>query len=300
MKHKVLNHKESFEIVFRKLVKGDPFTFVRFGDGDHIIMYKHSLGKVVGGGNQFYVTQKLQDEIIECYNIVDDNFLVGTMLNDTLPHQMMKFESRINHSMLPDLVERETMLAMSCLFEIFLKNTSLFKKFSQELRKTRTMFVCGYNHPNIAKVYGSGVYIKVPIKNCYATIDDWYPEIVKNSESVDKIILSAGFAGRVVAKRLFKEGIKKIVLDVGSLSDVFIYHTGLKNQIKRRTFMRHAENKIYAKDPDKLIDEISELFKKYYPKKKQVFKKRLTIRRKNRIRKNAIKLRRFTRRLHKK
>ena len=245
MKHKVLSHKESFEIIFRRLIKRDPFSFVRFGDGDHIIMYKHSLGKIVGGGNQFYVTQELQDEIIECYNIIDDDFLVGTMLNDALPHQMMKFESRINHSLLPDLVERKEMLAMSCLFETFLTNINRFRKFKDELRKTSTMFVCGYNHPNISKVYGGGIYINVPVANCYATIDDWYPSIIENADKVDKIILSAGFSGRVVAKRLFKEGIKKIVLDVGSLSDAFIFNTDIRKQIKGRTFMKRVEKQIF-------------------------------------------------------
>ena len=246
MKHTVLNHKKSFEIVFQRLIKREPFTFVRFGDGDYVMMYKHSLGKIVGGKNQFSVTQKLQDEIIECYNIVDDNFLIGTMLNDFRPHQMMKFERRIDHSLLPDLVERENMLAMSCLFEIFLTNIQRFKAFSQELRKTTTMFVCNYNHPNIEKAYGKiKVFVQVPKQNSYSMIDTWYPEILSNLDKVDKIILSAGQSSRIVAKRLFKAGIKKIVLDVGSLSDAFIFHTDIRKRINARTFMKHVEKQIF-------------------------------------------------------
>ena len=106
MDHKVLSHIDSFEIILNKLREGKPFSFVRFGDGDNIIMYKKSVGEIVGG-NRVFVTQKLQDEIIECYNIIDNNFLVGTMLNDTSDYQMAKTNSKIDHSLLPDLIERE-------------------------------------------------------------------------------------------------------------------------------------------------------------------------------------------------
>ncbi len=245
MNHKVLSHVKSFDIVFNKLKQRNPFWFVRFGDGDHVIMYKNSIGQTIGGGNQFFVTKKLQEEIIECYNIIDDNFLVGTMLNDLLPHQMMRFERKIRHDLLPGLVQRKEMLAMSCLFEIFLTNVNKFAAFSKELKKTSTMFVCNYNHANISKVYGKGVYVKVPVKNCYATIDQWYPEILNNLDRVDKIILSAGFAGRVVAKRLFKAGIEKMVIDIGSLSDAFIFHTDIRKHIKGRTFMKRVEKQIF-------------------------------------------------------
>ena len=245
MNHKVLNHVKSFDIVFSKLKKREPFWFVRFGDGDHLLMYKNSIGKIVGGGNKFFVTEKLQEEVIECYNIEDDNFLIGTMLNDFLPHQMMKYERKIKHDLLPNLVQRKEMLAMSCLFEMFLNNINEFAEFSKELKRTSTMFVCGYNHANIAKVYGKGVYVKIPVRNCYATIDQWYPEILANLDKVDKVILSAGFAGRVVAKRLFKAGINKMVLDVGSLSDTFVFHTDIMKKIKGRKFMEYVERQIF-------------------------------------------------------
>ena len=76
-------------------------------------------------------------------------------------------------------------------------------------------------------------------------IDTWYPEILSNLDKVDKIILSAGQSSRIVAKRLFKAGIKKIVLDVGSLSDAFIFHTDIRKRINARTFMKHVEKQIF-------------------------------------------------------
>ncbi len=246
MNHKVSSHKDSFEIIFTKLKEGEPFSFVRFGDGDHIIMYKSSIGQIVGGGNKFLVTEELQKELIECYNIQDENFIVGTMLNDFLPHQMGKTEGKINHLKLPNLIERKEMLAMSCLFEMFLNDINRFIEFSQELRKTSTMFVCNYNHENISKVYGDvKIFIEIPVTNCYSNIENWYKKILENLDKVDKVILSAGFAGRVVAKRLWKSNIKKIVLDVGSLSDAFIFQTEIRKRIKGRTFMEISKAKIF-------------------------------------------------------
>lgn len=246
MNHKVLSHKNSFEIIFNKLKKGNPFSFVRFGDGDHILMYKSSIGQIIGGGNRFLITEELQKEIIECYNIENENFLIGTMLNDFSNYQMKKTNCKINHSNLPKLIERKEMLAMSCLFEMFLNDINRFIEFSQELKKTSTMFVCNYNHENISKVYGNiKIFIKIPITNCYSNIEDWYKRILENINKVDKIILSAGFAGRVIVKRLWKLNIKKIVLDFGSLSDVFIFHTDIRKTIKGRIFMETVKSKIF-------------------------------------------------------
>jgi hypothetical protein len=246
MNHEVLSHKDSFEIIFNKFKKGNPFSFVRFGDGDHILMYKSSIGQIIGGGNRFLVTEKLQKEIIECYNIENENFLIGTMLNDFSLHQMMKTNCKINHLNLPNLVERKEMLAMSCLFEIFLNDIYRFIEFSKELKKTSTMFVCNYNHENISKVYGDvKIFIEIPVTNCYSNIENWYKRILENLDKVDKVILSAGFAGRVVAKRLWKSGIKKIVLDFGSLSDVFIFQTNVRKRIKGRIFMEMIKSKIF-------------------------------------------------------
>jgi len=245
MNHKVISHKESFEIIFSKLRARKPFWFVRFGDGDHVLMYKQSLGKIVGGGNRFYVTEKLQKEIIECYNIVDENFLIGTMLNDQTPRQMARHERQIRKDLLPDnLVKRDKLLAMSCLFEIFLVYPDKFKKFVEELRKTSTLFVGCYHHKNLDKIYGGGEYVKLGVQNCYGNIDQWYPELLKKAEKVDKIILSAGQSSRVIAKRLYKEGVKKMVLDVGSLSDAFIFNTPIRKIIHGRIFMKRVETKV--------------------------------------------------------
>ena len=236
MNHKVLSTEASFDIVMSKLQSGLPFSFVRFGDGDHILMYKQSLNTVVGGGNRFIVTEKLQREIIECYNIQDDDFLIGTMLNDKSVRQMAKTETNIDHCRLPsELVERKEMLSMSCLFETFRTDLVRFASFIREMQKTRTLFVCSYNSPRL--MWGDITHVEVTPINCYSNIDSWFPEVLSNLRNVDKVVLSCGFCGRVVAKRLWKLGVRMPVLDVGSLSDIFIFNDGSISNINRRAFM---------------------------------------------------------------
>ena len=67
MNHKVKTHSDSFDIIFDKLKTGKPFSYVRFGDGDYIMMYEESLNQIIGGGNRFFVTPRLQKELIECH-----------------------------------------------------------------------------------------------------------------------------------------------------------------------------------------------------------------------------------------
>ena len=88
MNHKVKTHSDSFNIIFDKLKTGKPFSYVRFGDGDYIMMYEESLNQIIGGGNRFFVTPRLQKELIECHNIHDDNFLIGTVVNNIEGNQM--------------------------------------------------------------------------------------------------------------------------------------------------------------------------------------------------------------------
>ena len=246
MNHKVKTHSDSFNIIFDKLKTGKPFTYVRFGDGDYIMMYEESLNQVIGGGNRFFVTPKLQKELVECHNIQDDNFLIGTVVNNIEGNQMAKTNSKVHHEKLPaSLIEHKELLAMSCMFEVFLKDINKFIEFSKELRKTSTMFVSSYTHENIAKIYGNGLLVRVPHKNCYSIIDNIYAAVLRDIDKVDKIVLSSGQSGRVIAKRLWKDGIRKTVLDTGSLSDAFIFNIlPIMKSINVRTFMRQVEDTI--------------------------------------------------------
>lgn len=241
MNHKVISHKDSFDLIIKKLRSGNPFTFTRFGDGDYIIMYGTSTGKVVGSSNCFLVTKKLQREIIECHNIKDDGFLIGSVLNDDSGYIMKPYNTKINKNKLMPLDDHETVLAMSCLQEILLIDPEKFLEFPQEMRKTNTMLVGSYNHVHLSQIFGDiDIFIEVPRRNCYASIGDWYGKIIENKHKVGKIVLAAGFSSRVIAKRLWKSD--DIVIDVGSLGDMFVLETEI--DIPLRTHIKKNKTRI--------------------------------------------------------
>ena len=65
----------------KNLKKDEPFYYVRYGDGDIIMMYPESKDTIVGRSNQFNVTENLQNELANAWNIVDKNYWVAGSLN---------------------------------------------------------------------------------------------------------------------------------------------------------------------------------------------------------------------------
>ena len=241
MNHTVKSQQDSFNLIVSKLRSGKPFSFVRFGDGDYMIMYPENKGKIIGWNNRFEVAEALQKELIECHNIHDGNFLIGTILNDTSNYFMKPFNGKIDQNRL-NLSEHKELLAMACLQEILLTDVDTFMEFPREMRKTNTMLVGGYNHKNLSKIYGDiDVFIKTPQFNSYKTIDTWYPQILESAHKVGKIVLMTGFSSRVVAKRLFND--KPITaIDVGSLSDMFVLNTGIAKNIPVRSHIKNVRS----------------------------------------------------------
>lgn len=108
------------------------------------------------------------------------------------------------------------------------------------MRKTNTLLVGSYNHENLSKIFGDiDIFVEVPRRNCYATIDDWYDKILENKDKVGKIVLAAGFSSRVIAKRLW--GSDDIVVDVGSLGDMFVLD---RVEIPLRTHIKKGRERI--------------------------------------------------------
>lgn len=241
MKHTLLSHKESIDILIRKLKNKEIFTFVRFGDGDYMIMYPKSIGRVVGKNNKFLITKEFRKELIDSYNIQDNNYLIATVINDLSTRSTFR---NIDLNKLPTLVQRDKMLIFGCLMDTFIEDIKKFKEFTTEMCKTSTMLVGGYNHSNLDRAYGEiKHYVKVPQQNSCSEMETWFKEILKNLHKVDKIVLSAGFSSRVVAKRLWE--IKKItVIDVGSVSDMLILNTPIINTIPQRSHLRIYQTEI--------------------------------------------------------
>jgi len=255
MKHNVLSVKESSEIILNKIKSKEIFTYVRFGDGDFIMMYKDTIGNIVGHSNRFKVTEKLQGELVESYNTDDENYLIGSTINDFSEHST---HNNIKVDKLTHLKNKKEVLSYICLQETFLNDIGYFYDIVKEMKQTSTMFVSNYNHDVLNNFYGDIKYhVKVPKQNSYENIDSWYQEIIKNIDNVDKIILSSGQSSRVIAKRLYESGYKKTIIDVGALSDMLIIHTEIINNIPLRSHIKN-NRELIKNNVDYLLKKIKE------------------------------------------
>ena len=100
-------------------------------------------------------------------------------------------------------------------------------------------------HDNIETILGNiEHHIQTPSTNSYKNINEWYPQLLEIIDDVDMVILATGFSSRVLASRLWDLGINKIVLDIGSVVDMFIANTELINVINTRSTMSTYEKQI--------------------------------------------------------
>lgn len=270
MRHKLINRQDSIDIIINKLKKREVFTFVRYGDADYMMMYNDSVGRTIGGNNRIFVTKEFRKELIDSYNIEDNNWLIGTSFGDMSTRSTFK---NIREERLPILQQREKMLSVGCLMDSFIEDIERFKLFTQAMSKTTTMFVGCYNHSNLEIAYGAiKVYIKTPKQNSYSEIERIYREVLKGLDKVDKIVLSAGQSSRIIAKRLYETSKEITVVDVGSVSDMLIMDTPIINTISQRSHLY-----IYQ---DQIIKSLSELLG-YRVRSEMIYKNKKNINKRN-------------------
>jgi hypothetical protein len=186
---------ETFDIILDKVKnykKGEKLYYVRFGDGDLIMMYPESEGKVIGRANQFNTTKEIQNELYRTWNIQDDKYMVAGSLNLSSPFST-------DHGI-----------------EMHNKVTQLINSGQIIERKEF------YSHPTF-----ESNFIFKPDK----------------------------FSSRVLASRLWDLGINKIVLDIGSVVDMFIANTEILGLINTRSTMETYKNEI-SKSLEYILDKL--------------------------------------------
>ena len=242
----------TFDLILDRLKQynpGDKLYYVRFGDGDLIMMYPESIGEVVGRANQFNVTPEFQQELYNAWNIQDDNYMVAGSLNLSSPFTTDhgngmhdKVKSLINSG---QLIERYKFYSHPTFESNFIYKPEKFLEFCNLLYGKKKLWINQLWHDNIETILGNiQHHIQTPNINSYNDIDKWYPELLKVIDDVDVIILASGQSSRVLASRLWNAGINKIVLDIGSVVDMFIANTDLVDMINTRSTMETHKNEI--------------------------------------------------------
>lgn len=224
------NNEQTADIILERLKIGDPFSYIRFGDGDFIGMYPQNENRVIGGNNKTLFTKEVQSLIRESYQVDQSNYLVGT-----LPTGKRSMRSAVNWRLVDELVTHPTDLYSAIgLQECFLNSKKKFGEILTEVRKKKTLYVNHYYEPILEQLLGDFTWVQIPQYNSCENWQHYLQEI--NKHDVEQIILSAGFLSRVIAKKIHGE---KIVLDIGSVSDMLIVDTPSFKNISVRGHIRN-------------------------------------------------------------
>ncbi|MGN6646383.1 MAG: hypothetical protein ACTHJT_07625 [Cytophaga sp.] len=205
------------------LRKNKKVYFSRYGDGEiYTMVGKDCL--------EHDVSDALERGLIHSFEIYDPLYLKAVGVNYPVEPGMIHglFAPYIDNFDLEKYILKHFPKEEGAVYEnqILFHYLSVFKpevmtKFLDEfVRGKRIMFIGSTARDVVEKLYGPlEVYIQIPSKNAFYRMDEWFPEIVKNSHKVDVILPSAGVASNIINARLWDAGVEAHVLDLGSLVD---------------------------------------------------------------------------------
>ncbi len=205
------------------LRKNKKVYFSRYGDGEiYTMVGKDCL--------EHDVSDALEKGLIHSFEIYDPLYLKAVGVNYPVEPGMIHglFAPYIDNFDLEKYILKHFPKEEGSVYEnqILFHYLSVFKpevmtQFLDEfVRGKRIMFIGSTARDVVEKLYGPlEVYIQIPNKNAFYRMDEWFPEIVKNSHRVDVILPSAGVASNIINARLWDAGVEAHVLDLGSLVD---------------------------------------------------------------------------------
>jgi hypothetical protein len=213
---------ESFRTLTGKLDKHKRVFFTRFGDGEVVAM--------MGKDHRNYTTSEgLVKELRESFTIKHPQYLMALTINipqekKMAPGVFERFSS--NDSLFRFLEQNNLLIQDEYESPVIFHYLSVFYPrmmydfFETYVRPRKKMFVgCTPQH-TAEKLYGPiDHYVRIPPRNAYNTIDEWWPEIEQHVNKVDLVVPSAGAASNVISKRLWNMGTDIHLLDIGSIVD---------------------------------------------------------------------------------
>lgn len=237
------SNSESFDIILDRFLNDIPFTYIRFGDADYLMMDENNVGKTIGHNNRFVVTKNLHEYLIETHNIKDKNYLIGSVLSRNLDNRLYSYVPYLNRhrrKIYNFPINYDNLISAVTLPETFCYDFEKFINFPNKMNEKAVMFVGGWYHDNLKYLYGKNIlhYINTPKLNSYSEIDSIYKAVLEKIDDVDVVILSTGQTSRIIANWLWNDGYRKTVIDVGSLSDYAALNTKVEKEINLRLNIR--------------------------------------------------------------
>jgi hypothetical protein len=113
------------------------------------------------------------------------------------------------------------------------------------VRNKKLMFVGGSPKEAAEKLYGPiEKYIQTPGRYAYDSFEEYWPEIENSIDDIEVVIVSAGVASDVIAKRLWVLNKEIHLFDIGSIIDAV---EGLNSRIWLR-LLGHRIDKLLPKN----------------------------------------------------
>lgn len=217
MKH--LSEIETNGLLFDKLKSNKPFMYVRFGDGDLLIMSDPNFNK-----ESFHKqSPQFRSELIESFLIRDSNYLIGNVGGVGNFNYDDKLKS-ISQSLIND---DYTYLSAISIHRLFMEHykTPNFLDLCKLFKNKNVLFIGGesLNKPIILKAFNVKSFISLTDSNAYYSLDSKMDEINCACLKHDTVICAIGLATRVLAKRLYKNSNTNFqFVDIGSVVDALI------------------------------------------------------------------------------
>ena len=191
-----------------------PFTHVRFGNGE--------LNNMVGkhGSKLQPRSDALRDELIEAFQIVHHNYLIGCTAGFTIFPDLEPSLREIRDQFfcgqafyLPDALLR---LAVR-------KPERLAESIRENIRPRRVGLIANetiFGSNTVINVFDVNRSIVAPPTDAYACLTEgWMRTVGSLANNVDIILCALGPTANVIAKRLWQDKADVTFLDVGSLLD---------------------------------------------------------------------------------
>jgi hypothetical protein len=110
------------------------------------------------------------------------------------------------------------------------------------IRPRKKMYIGSVPEDEVQKLYGKiHIYVQTPRRNAYSEMNAWWPNVLKDIDSVELVLPAAGMASRVISKRIWELNKEVQVLDLGSIVDAVSSMTPSRKWIKLKG---HVLNRI--------------------------------------------------------